>query len=348
MIPTQGTSQCADSVLDSFLASEIAIPATARSSAATSQKRLRQILSNKSALDPAFPLLLSQNDCDFIGGSFARHTKIWPLDDIDVYIPIDGSQLVYRRGGLRLPYWIVTDDSSEPQRLLSAKWMRGEFLASDLLLEGFLDAVKQSYPRSSIRGDRHAVCLDTAIAATSESSGIGFDIVPCFSLVPDDGSERFYLIPDGDGGWIHTNPRRDTEICAELHRYHKETFRKVVRLIKYWNKGILGSGFSSYYIELAVCHYFAERRDAQKAIGSIVEAVACGFYALKRAFDQGSIKSFVDGAPLVTRPLLRTDQIAFLAKSLQWAYHAWDYAMTGDADSAVAWLKPLFGSKFGV
>jgi len=39
--------------------------------------------------------LLSREDSDFLGGSFARHTKIWPLDDIDIFFPMDGGTLVY-------------------------------------------------------------------------------------------------------------------------------------------------------------------------------------------------------------------------------------------------------------
>jgi hypothetical protein len=69
--------------LDRFLQEEIAIPAAARGSASTSQNYLRNVLRNKAANDAEFPELLARADSDFLGGSFARHTKIWPLDDIE-------------------------------------------------------------------------------------------------------------------------------------------------------------------------------------------------------------------------------------------------------------------------
>ena len=50
-----------DSILEAFLASQVTIPVTARSSASTSQKRLRSILSNKGTYDPSFPYLLSSH-----------------------------------------------------------------------------------------------------------------------------------------------------------------------------------------------------------------------------------------------------------------------------------------------
>jgi hypothetical protein len=334
-----------DNHLESFLASEIAIPTNARSRASISQNHLRQILANKSNYDPDFPILLSGEDSDFIGGSFARHTKIWPLDDIDIYFPMDGAGLAYYRNDVRLPYWVVTDDFTQPQRLLSSKWKRGDYLASDYILDGFRDTLKNSYPSSRIRGDRHAVCLSTTIAATSQSSGIGFDIVPCFCLQPDDGTERIYLMPDGNGHWIHTNPRVDTDICAAFNQYHHDTFRKAVRLVKYWNKERFANRFSSYFIELAICRCFIERRSAGVALTWIVEALAWGFYGLKSAYDGGSLESFVPDAPQVVRPTLTIDEANFLKNSLDYAYKALESATSGEGYTAILWLQALLGSE---
>jgi hypothetical protein len=194
-----------DRRIEDFLAANVAIPNTARGAASKSQNRLREILANKSTPDATFPHLLSRVDEDFLGGSFARHTKIWPLDDIDIYFPIDGAGLFYVQNGGRLPFSLLTDNPSRPQRLLNAEWLRGQYIGSDLVLSGFLKAVAQAYPNSKLRGDQHAVCLGTTVAATSESVGIGFDIVPCFCLAPDGGGTNIYLIPDGCGSWLRTN-----------------------------------------------------------------------------------------------------------------------------------------------
>jgi len=336
-----------DSKLDSFLAAEIAIPQTARSAASTSQNRLRQLLQNKSHSDSGFPRILSYVDNDFIGGSFARYTKIWPLDDIDLYFPIDGSQLSYNINGLRAPYTLMTDNPSATQPLIKdQRWLSGPYIASDLVLDGFLQALKISYPSSTIREDKHAVCLRTTIDAASESTVIGFDIVPCFALLPDVGKQRIYLIPDGNGGWLRTNPRIDSEICSELHNYHYQSFRKVVRLIKYWNKHSLSDQFSSYFIELAICRCFQELRNQGTALLSVVEALAWAFYGLTESVNNGYIFSFVQGAPIVNAPYLSPEQVGLMKASKSRAYGAWDAAMAGDVNGALYQLLLLLGHKF--
>ena len=93
-----------DVALGRFLQQEIAISTNARQGASRSQNYLRSILRGKAENDTSFPEILTSEDSDFLGGSFARHTKIWPLDDIDLFLPLDGAGLVYRSGGRVLPY----------------------------------------------------------------------------------------------------------------------------------------------------------------------------------------------------------------------------------------------------
>lgn len=334
-----------DRTLDAFVAAQIAIPMTARSSASTSQIRLRSILANKANYDSSFPHLLSSCDSDFIGGSFARHTKIWPLDDIDLYIPLDGAHLFYMRNGAALPFKVLSDDSTRSQRLLTDKWMRGDYLASDLVVKGFAAALKGSYPNSSVTKDDSAVTLQTGVAATNESSGIGFDVVPCFCLAPEDGGEHFYLMPKG-GGWIRTNPRLDTRICADLHDYHNETFRKVVRLVKYWNVNAFSDHFSSYFIELAICKCFEERRELGKPFTYIVGALPWAFYSVRSAFKAGKLASFVEEAPPVLAPQLDSVDVQLLNNACELSNNALKEANAENRDGSVRYLTTLFGADF--
>jgi len=336
-----------DRRIEDFLAANIAIPNTARVAASKSQNRLREILANKSTTDATFPHLLSRVDEDFLGGSFARHTKIWPLDDIDIYFPIDGAGLFYVQNGGRLPFSLLTDNPLRPQRLLNAEWLRGQYIGSDLVLSGFLKAVAQAYPNSKLRGDQHAVCLGTTVAATSESVGIGFDIVPCFCLAPDGGGTNIYLIPDGSGSWLRTNPRVDTVVCKDLHDYHNKTFRKVVRLVKYWNANGFNGRFASYFIELAIGQCFLEQMRQGKSMCCISEALAWAFYALKQASDKGSLNPFVEGCPVVNAPQLTLVEGALLTTVPTLSNGAWNSVIAENVDLAIAYLKRIFGDNFG-
>lgn len=66
----------ATSALSLFLEREINIGIGTRSSASTSQNRLRSILVAMLEADATFPRVLIIADNDFLGGSWARQTKI--------------------------------------------------------------------------------------------------------------------------------------------------------------------------------------------------------------------------------------------------------------------------------
>jgi hypothetical protein len=306
------SKEIVDSALHNFLNEFVAIPQGARSKASTSQNYLRNALRGKADKDNSFPILLKTKDWDYLGGSFARYTKIWPLDDIDLYIPLDGTDLAYLNNGYRLPYKVTTDEQAESNRLLTARWMDGQFISSAKVLSGFREAVKETYSQSIVTVQAHCVTLSTTVASSSEHDGIGFDIVPCFQLTSDDGADQFYLVPNAVGGWMRSNPRLDTEICEELHSYNNKKYRKVVRLIKYWNQQFLDNSFGSYYLELAVSKKFTELMVNKKIATSILGGLNIGFKALVQAYKAGPLTSLVKDAPYVEGPSLSTDQLELL------------------------------------
>ena len=99
----KSVSQC----FEDMLSEKINIVAGTRAKASDSQNHLRDFLTSEHSHDGTFPRILA--DSDFLGGSFARHTKIWPLDDIDIFTPLDGEGLTYVRSGQKLPYTVVGD-----------------------------------------------------------------------------------------------------------------------------------------------------------------------------------------------------------------------------------------------
>jgi hypothetical protein len=181
------------------------------------------------------------------------------------------------------------------------------------------------------------------VAATSDSDGIGFDIVPCFLLKPTDGSDWFYLVPNGIGGWMHSNPRNDTRICSDLQDYHHGTYRQAVRLLKYWNKYEFANRFQSYYIELAAAKKFTELRNAGIPIQSASQAFAIAFAAVAQAQAAGAAKPLLNGAPEVVAPILDASQRGILvgdaARTNQAVEQAWNYS---DLTSALTTLNVVF------
>jgi Second Messenger Oligonucleotide or Dinucleotide Synthetase domain len=208
---------------------------------------IRNLLDNKWQTHDSFPWIV---EGDFLSGSYGRGTKIWPLDDIDVMIVLDGHGLVPISGGTYLNAEVRGSgmEGSPIWRHFDAN----NLVSSVSVLEVFKDALKDTYPDSEIKKDGQAVNVWLA------SYGIGLDIVPCFHIVPRDGSQDFYYIPMGNGNtmWKSTNPKIDHRISDYLHARHDRKLKPVVKLLKYWNKTQNAERLRSYHIEALAWHIF--------------------------------------------------------------------------------------------
>jgi len=179
---------------------------------------------------------------------------------------------------------------------------------------------------------------------TQDADGLGYDVVPCFSLKPDDPNElEFYLMPDGRGGWMKSNPRLDTEISDILQNFNRKFYRKVVKLIKYWNQVQLDAAFSSYYTEFAICQAFLARKTANHSIASVSQGLALGFEALLTAYKSGDQTSWIVGAPPIQRPHLTDLQLKKLDLVQSRASLAWDYEQASREADALRHWSLVFG-----
>jgi hypothetical protein len=165
------------------------------------------------------------------------------------------------------------------------------------------------------------------------------------------GNEEFYLIPDGNNGWIRSNPRIDARIADNLNAYHQGTYKKVVRLIKYWNKIHLNNVIKSYYIELAVCNIFYEKQQERKVFSKISEGLAWGFYELNSVLNIGNQKSIINQAPSI-EPGFGNDSETLLSKTSckkasENANAAWKAEMNGNENEGINEWKKVFGDDFG-
>lgn len=335
-----------DSVFDSLLDKEINISKALRTEASKSQNNLRDFLCSEASRDPTFPTILSNVDSDFLGGSFARHTKNWPLDDIDIYLPLEGWNLLYLSLGRRLPYVVRSDGPrSFDNPLLLPRWMDGIYVSSSKVVSEFARALRRHYPAGTkVSADRTCVTVRMTLGETQAADGLGYDVVPCFSLKPDNPNElEFYLMPDGRGGWMKTNPKLDTEISDILQKYNRKLYRKVVKLIKYWNQVQLDAVFSSYYIEFAICRAFLARKTANRVIASVSEGLAVGLEALLTAYKCGDQTSWIVGAPPIQRPHLTGFQFRKLDLVQSRTALAWDYEQASREADALRHWSLVFG-----
>jgi hypothetical protein len=332
---------------EDLLASSINIPDGIRSTASLSHQNLRKFLQEECERDSGFPPVLRTTDCDFLGGSFARHTKTRPLDDIDIYLPIDGANLFYYIQGSVLPYTVLTDGLLR-NPLLTPRWADGPWVSSAKLVDGFARVLQRRFPQTTVKPNGQAVSVQMTHGASSASDGLGYDVVPCFSLVPQQqGEHAFYLMPDGKNGWIRTNPKADANVADILQENHSRLFRKIVKLVKYWNVERMGGTLESYFIELAVAKVFWDKAVKSEPVVTLSYGVALAFWAVQQAVTQGTQSSWVPSAPLVYPGGLLASHRTKLKSDSDSACAAWEDEKAGKMVSAAEKWKRVFGDKLG-
>jgi hypothetical protein len=336
-----------NSAFDKFLADYLNIPASTRSDASTSQQHIREFLKEECVRDATFPPVLEKGDTDFISGSFGRHTKVWPLDDIDLFFPLDGGGLYYFRNGVVTPNAVATDGDVMFNVLLGPRWASRDRISSTRLVSEFRAVLSRHYSRSEVSADGEAVTVQLTLGANDESDGLNFDVVPCFRLDPHDGSNSFYLIPDGRDGWKHTNPRLDESVCEALQKYNEGRYRKVVKLVKYWNDLYFEEAFTSYYVELALANHFSALMNSGRRMVSVSGGVMIAFDALKAAKLRGDIPSPVAFAAPVKTPTLNSDQDLKLTSAVELSAAAFADESAGRGEQAISRWKKIFGEAFG-
>ena len=186
-------------------------------------------------------------------GSFSRRTKVRPIDDIDIMIGLNGHLLYwednydYKNCSINLKSDVQTsglwkDCLNEDKSLNSTK-----------LLNKFKDTLINisHYESANIHRRQQAITLKLS------SYEWNFDLVPCFHT-----TSGVYLIPNGNGGWMKTNPEKDQELVTSINQEHNGKFLELVRLVKYWNSKAFDRKAnieSSYLLEVMLANYYSSR-----------------------------------------------------------------------------------------
>ncbi|MEY3867878.1 MAG: hypothetical protein RLZZ338_1769 [Cyanobacteriota bacterium] len=200
-------------------------------------------------------------------GSFARKTKIQPLDDIDflIILNIDVENREVEKAydnpytyNLRFTKPNVYLLSSLPSMTLE-RFSDNGYINSNKILYCIRDNL------SSISNYRYANIKKTmqAVTLNLKSYSWVYDIVPAIpvkiyyyehSNYPKSVISHF-LIPNGYGQWIATDPRIDADNTTRVNSKHDGKFLPTLRLLKYWNSRI-NKPLSSYYFETLAIKVF--------------------------------------------------------------------------------------------
>lgn len=191
-----------------------------------------------------FPFIYEDKNIKF--GSFARKTKIRPLDDIDLMFCLSACDAYYQYDGN--VYTIHTENAAERLKKLSDN----DILNSRKVVNKLKSAL------SNIEHYKSAELHSRGEAATLKLSSYewNFDIVPCFYT-----TSGFYLIPDGNGNWKATDPRKDQQLVTDTNQKYDGRLLQLIRTLKYWNRHNSSYTIGSYLFEQLIINYANQRTE---------------------------------------------------------------------------------------
>lgn len=182
-------------------------------------------------------------------GSFARRTKIRPLDDIDIMIALMGQGCTYSEDAWGKVTINVPDDC---EAYKNYKHTTSNTLNSVRVVNEFVRKLSEidQYKSATINRNQEAAVLNL------KSYDWAFDIVPCFFTTEDGLGRTFYIIPDGSGNWKKTDPRKDRDRVTAINSSCSGNMLNVLRLVKYWQRRRTMPTMQSYLLECMVLNHF--------------------------------------------------------------------------------------------
>ena len=183
-------------------------------------------------------------------GSFARKTKIPELDDINLMIAIKANGSVYYGNNpwndvpIFIPdtYMQLKDCCDEGTNQLNSGKVINRFAKK-------LGTVHQ-YCHAQIDSNQEVCRLDL------NGHTWRFDIVPCFFAKADDNGRSYYLIPNGNGNWMKSDPRIDQRNVNNINQSNEGRALPLIRLVKFWQNYARIPSMKPYLLETISMNHF--------------------------------------------------------------------------------------------
>lgn len=304
-----------------------------------SRDYLLEQLNNLARQLPDFPKI--NNNIGF--GSFARRTKIRPLDDIDLMILLDkkgttAECFLFKQN----TYSLKITDRESPLKIFADE---NGHINSIKLVNKFVSSLGQipSYRNAEINRNKQAAVLNLT------SYNWSFDIVPAFEIYDFwNKNVSCYIIPDGKGNWMKTDPREDSSRVFARNEKHNKMFLPTLRLLKYWNNlDYNKKKLDSYYFEILVSKVFGNRtpqiKTLPEAIGYFFKN--CPSYLMNSCPDPNGFGRALDSE---LEPKIRKEVKDEMLDALSLYDKALSYEKRQRQREAILLWHIIFGQKFPV
>ena len=279
-------------------------------------------------------------------GSFARKTKIRPIDHIDLIVCISGGDLEvvssYNWNDYKLK---LTNTNSylkqycDPSVTSFYSYGSPWYLNSNKIKNKFKSSLQNLHDcrKAELHSEGQAVTLQFS------SYEWNFDIVPAFNCGDEASGTEYYLIPNGRGGWAKTNPKIDRDRVASIDKRLNGKARELVRLAKYWNRRPTMASIPSYMLEAMVLN-FCERQWEIKRIDiafiSLIQYISNNIYCSVQDPKgiQGNLNSLSSGQKYSIQQRSNSDY--------QNACWARQYEQNGNIETAIYYWRKVLGNDF--
>ncbi len=273
-------------------------------------------------------------------GSFGRGTKCRPLDDIDYMVCLMANGCTYDAGS-RWDDTPIYTGGTEDERLLSCVDDEGENrLNSTKVINRFVKKLTgvREYHRSEIHKNGQAAVLNLV------SKEWSFDIVPCFYTTTESNGRNYYLIPNGKGNWMKTDPTIDrNKIESEDARLDRR-LRLLIRMMKRWNRVKKIPSLESYALETLVVNKCQDKAELCKwpdlmfkwFLGDYATAILCRVDDIKGI--QGDLNSLNGSQRCACQDRALQDK--------EKAERAGKYEQKGEQETAIKLWREVFGEEF--
>lgn len=253
-------------------------------------------------------------DDDFLTGSYRRHTKTKPLQDVDIFC------------------------------VLSAE-KEGHYLkkSSSVVLDDFRQVLADKYGRQNVDQDARCVVVrfgTPTFGENDEDKVFSIDVAPAFV------SGTNYKIPNAGAAqeWLLTNPKKHAEQATEANQNFDEQWKPLVKMIKKWNKTQGSPVPSSFLLEVMALQilYASFQGGYPRELKSFFATAATGIFDTW-ADPAGVGSNVTDDLTLAQRQTI-ADAMRATGKSVDLAIL---YQTRGqDAQANRIWREQVFGPLF--
>lgn len=320
---------------EQFLKDSVNLTSSSTETARTSRKSLIEQIDKIALADNDFPLTYSEKHIQY--GSFARNTKIRPLDDIDLMIALSAQGTTYESDfagaiSMHVPSTATT---------LRALCFDGtSTLNSRKVINSLIKELEQVplYKKAELKRNQEAAVLTL-------SYDWHYDIVPCFFTKPEEDGRTFYLIPDGNGNWKKTDPRIDRQRINDVNKEHDGNVLNIIRTVKYWQKRPIMPTMPSYLLETMLLYYYEGQNGTASQfvdmeLADVFQYISDNIYS--RVEDPKNIQGNINMLSYEEKVKIATVAVAHSKK----ASEAREYEQNKDHKNSIRLWSEIFGSNF--